>query len=57
MKNNTHELKRIPIPLDESVIIKLQGLYQARTGKRISVAALVRLAIEEMLKIEAELAD
>lgn len=50
-------LKRLPVPIDEKVIIELQGLIQARTQKRMSMAAIVRFALEELLKTEAELAE
>ncbi len=57
MLQDTPKLKRMPVPIDESVIIKLQGLLQARTQKRMSVAAIVRMALDELLKTEAELAE
>ncbi len=51
------KLKRLPIPIDEAVIIELQGLIQARTQKRMSMAAIVRLALQQMLEAEAELSE
>lgn len=51
------KLKRMPVPIDEAVVIKLQGLIQSRTQKRMSVAAIVRLALEQMLETEAELSE
>lgn len=51
------KLKRLPVPIDEKVIIELQGLIQARTQKRMSMAAIVRFALEELLKTEAELSE
>lgn len=51
------KLKRLPIPIDEKVIIELQSLIQARTQKRMSMAAIVRFALDELLKAEAELSE
>lgn len=51
------KLKRLPIPINEKVIIELQSLIQARTQKRMSMAAIVRLALDELLKAEAELSE
>lgn len=51
------KMKRLPIPIDEAVIIELKHLIETRTQKRMSMAAIVRFALEELLKVEAELSE
>jgi len=51
------KLKRLPIPIDEKVIIELKHLIESRTQKRMSMAAIVRYALDELLKTEAELSE
>lgn len=51
------QLKRMPIPIDERVIIELRHLIENRTQKRMSVVAIVKMALDELLKSEAELSQ
>lgn len=48
----TKSRKRIPIALDEEILIKLRSCLEARLRKRMTVAAIVRLALQELLNNE-----
>ena len=46
---------RLPVsmyPEDNERIIKLQAVIQARLGKRVSAAHIVRMALRELEKVE-----
>lgn len=50
-------MKRMPVPLDEEKIIKLRGLLEKRLQVRFTVAAIVRMALDQLLETEAELSE